>query len=267
LHGIVVEKPLGHTVASARRILAAVKDRQLPIAVPHGLLVKRAQIEVVERVRRGEIGELKLIEIQCRHWDIINAGIHWLNFFCAVTAGDPVEHVLAACDATTRTYRDGMQVETLAVTSAQTRSGLRVVMHTGDFTRVNSDRDQTVFRLVGSRGLIECGSFWEEGSQFWIANAQHPGGETLQVPEEARSRHQRHWENLAAMMDAGAPDYAVADSSLAALELCEAAYLSNRHRCAVTLPLSDFRPPPGPDWDPGQPYSGNGGGRDGRKLS
>ena len=69
-----------------------------------------------------------------------------------------------------------------------------------------------------------------------------------------------------AQMDAGQPDYAIASSSLVALELCEGAYLSSAHRCRVTLPLSEFTPPPEPDWRPGQPYRGHGG-RNGRELS
>jgi len=71
---------------------------------------------------------------------------------------------------------------------------------------------------------------------------------------------------LAGQIDAGQPDYTIPESSLAALELCEAAYLSSRHRCRIDLPLSSFKPPPPSDWQPGQPYSGTGGGRDGRKL-
>lgn len=51
-----------------------------------------------------------------------------------------------------------------------------------------------------------------------------------------------------------------------ALELCEAAYLSGQHGCLVTLPLAAFAPPAPVDWAPGQPYSGQGGGRDGRQL-
>ena len=100
LKGILVEKPLGHDSEAGREILAAIKARDLPMAVPHGLLVKRVPLEVIERVRKGDIGELKLIEIQCRGWDIINAGIHWLNFCVTLTgADDPPVEVLAGLDA------------------------------------------------------------------------------------------------------------------------------------------------------------------------
>ena len=78
--------------------------------------------------------------------------------------------------------------------------------------------------------------------------------------------HQRHLEAMADQIESGVPDYSIADSSLAALELVEAAYISSAHRCKVTLPLAHFTIPPEPDWAPGRPYSGEGGGRDGRKL-
>ena len=73
-------------------------------------------------------------------------------------------------------------------------------------------------------------------------------------------------EAMAAMIKRRAPDYTIADSSLLALEICEGVYLSSRHRCRVTFPVDAFVPPAPSDWQPCQPYSGGGGGRDGRKL-
>jgi predicted dehydrogenase len=257
LRGILVEKPLGHTAASGNRILEAIRAKGLPMAVPHGLLAKRTPVEIIERVQRGDIGELKLVEIQNARWDIINAGIHWLNFFVSVAGDDPIAHVLAGLDRSTRTYRDGMQVETIAVTSAQTESGVRVVMHTGDDTHVNVPGKETVFRLLGTKGVIEFYG-WENG---YLLN-----GEWTLPEEYPTTGHRRHLENMAAMIDRGTPDYAISESSLAALEICEAAYLSARHGCRVTFPFPEFVPPTRSEWDPGQPYSGTGGGRDGRKL-
>ncbi len=263
LKGILVEKPLGHTAASGGRILDAIKSTGIPMAVPHGLLAKKTPLEIIARVQGGEIGDLKLVEIQCRGWDIINAGIHWLDFVVTLTRNEPVASVVALCDASTRTYRDGMQVETVAVTSVQTRGGMRVVMHTGDEIVVNRPDKETLFHLVGTGGQIEfCG--WENG--YTLLNAAHPAGTTV-VPEEFPViGHQRHLEQLAAMIDQGAVDYTIAEGSLLALEVCEAAYLSSRHRCQVTFPLKGFTPPPPSDWDPGLPYAGVGGGRDGRAL-
>lgn len=152
LKGILVEKPLGHTAASGLRILNAIKARSLPMVTPHGLVVSETPLEIIARVQRGEIGELKVVEIQNTRWDIINAGIHWLNFFVRLTNNESM-------------------------------------------------------------------------------------------------------------------DYTIPESSLMALGICEAAYLSSRHRCKVTFPFSEFTPPAEPDWTPGEPYTGSGGGRDGRKLA
>ncbi|MDX1931601.1 MAG: Gfo/Idh/MocA family oxidoreductase [Capsulimonadales bacterium] len=257
LKGILVEKPLGHTAASGRRLLEAIKARRLPMVVPHNLLALATPLIILDRVRAGDLGELKLVEIQNAKWDIINAGIHWLNYFVTLTDNAPIDHVLAQADKTTRTYRDGMQVETIAVTSAQTTSGIRVVMHTGDDTVVNVPGKDIVFRLIGTRGLIEFYG-WDSGYRFnteWIVPPGFPV-----------SGHRRHLENLAAMIENGTADYALPDSSLLALEIVEAAYLSARHCCRVHFPLESFVPPPDNDWNPGEPYGGVGGGRDGRKL-
>ena len=263
LKGILVEKPLGHTAASGRRTLEAIEAKGLPMAVPHGLLVKQTPCEIIARVQGGEIGALKLVEIQNTGWDIINAGIHWLNFFVNVTGCEPMDYVMALCESSTRTYRDGMQVETTAVTYAQTVSGIRVMMNTGDDVLVNREGKNTLFRLVGTSGQIE---FWGWENAYHLLNREFPAGKTFVPPERNGTPHQRHLEHMAAMIDSGDVDYTIPESSLLALEICEGAYVSSRHRCKVTFPVDAFEPPAPVDWDPGKPYSGQGGGRDGRKL-
>jgi predicted dehydrogenase len=263
LKGILVEKPLADKHADGQTLLALIRQAQLPVVVPHGLLVAEHSRQVLELVHHGHIGELKLVEIQCRGWDIINAGIHWLDFVVALTWNAPAVSVLAACDSTTRTYRDGMQVETEAVTYIQLRNGLRVVMQTGDYVEVAEPGAGILFRLVGSQGMIE---FFGWKSAYRLYDAKDPQGKLVEVTPNPRSNHQLYLDLLADQIDHNQTFYTWADYSLTALEWCEAAYLSNKHRCAIHLPLAQFSPPPIPDWDPGQPYSGSGGGRDGRKL-
>jgi predicted dehydrogenase len=263
LTGLLVEKPLGDTAVAGAEILARVKERGLPLAVPHGLLVADHGRQILERVGNGEIGDLKLVEIQCTGWDIINAGIHWLNFFVILTGQESIDFVMASCDASTRTFRDGMQVETLAVTYAQTASGVRVILNTGDYVKSSELGKNTLFRLIGTAGTLD---FYGWEPRYRLLNAVHPQGELFEITPGPKSNHQRHLDALADQMDRGEADYSIAESSLMALELCEAAYLSCRHSCPVTLPLADFHPPQPNDWQPGLPYSGSGGGRDGRKL-
>ena len=263
LRGILVEKPLGHTHASGRRILEAIKHKNLPLAVPHGLIAMRAPLDIVARVHQGQIGDLKLMEIQCTQWDVINAGIHWLHFFVTLTGCEPMDHVMAVCDTSTRTYRDGMQVETTAVTYARTRSGIRVVMQTGDDVVVDRAGQLALFRIVGTRGLIE---YCPWASEYLLEQASSPAGTTISLERLPGTHHQRRLEQLADMIESGERDNTIAENSLAALEIVEGAYISSRHRCKVTFPLEQFEPPTASDWDPGRPYTGAGGGRDGRRL-
>lgn len=51
LHGLLVEKPLGHSYASGAAILEAVRLRQLPLAVPHGLLVRPTPRAALQRIQ------------------------------------------------------------------------------------------------------------------------------------------------------------------------------------------------------------------------
>jgi predicted dehydrogenase len=263
LRGILVEKPLGHTAASGRGIIDAISARNLPMVVPHGLRARATSVEVIDRVLRSEIGELRSIEVQCGKWDLLNAGIHWLDFCLAATGEAPIASVLAACDTSTRTYRDGMQVETVAVTYVENLNGVRMILQTGDCIEVNTPRKQILFRLVGTGGIIE---FWPWEKGYSILNAQYPAGQVMVPDEFPVFGHRRHLETLAEQVRSGTPDYRWPESSLTALEICEAAFLSWQHRCQIRFPLAAFVPPESSDWQPGKPYSGSGGGRDGRKL-
>ena len=260
--GLLVEKPLGDNTAAGTEILGRIREAGLPVVVPHGLMAQSAALEIVEKVRGGVVGPLRVVEIECTNWDIINAGIHWLQFFVALTGGERVEFVLAAADSSTRTFRDGMQVETDAITLARTVSATRLIMHTGD--RVPMSRNDTValFRIIGDDGFIEFGAY---ESHYTLVT---PGHERVRVdvPPFEVSGHQRHLEYLAAQIADGSRDYSIPEASLQALEIVEAAYESARVHGTVLLPINGEQPERPADWNPGAPYSGVGGGRNGREL-
>ncbi|MCI0157768.1 Gfo/Idh/MocA family oxidoreductase [Leifsonia shinshuensis] len=261
--GLLVEKPLGDTTAAGAEILRLIRAHGLPVVVPHGLAAQAAPSEIVSRVHRGDIGRLRLVEIECNEWDIINAGIHWLQFFVSLIGDDPIESVLSAADTSTGTFRDGMQVETEAVTLAHTRDGVRLVLETGDHIEMARMDTVALMRIVGDRGFIEYGAY----ERAYTLVTPDRDREVVTLDEFAVSGHQRHLEHLAAQIEAGTTDYAIPDSSLRALEAVEAAYLSHRARSTVRLPLADHGAgTPWAGWDPGAPYSGTGGGRNGREL-
>ncbi|MDZ4046620.1 MAG: hypothetical protein U1E32_12710, partial [Rhodoglobus sp.] len=139
--------------------------------------------------------------------------------------------------------------------------GVRVLLNTGDYVPV-PEETVCLMRIVGTRGFIEFKAF--ESSYVIVA----PGHDRTIVEVEpfAVSGHQRHLEYLADQIESGQADYGIPDTSLQALEIVEAAYLSHRTRGSVVLPIAVEQAPPGADWDPGTPYSGTGGGRNGREL-
>jgi predicted dehydrogenase len=263
IKGLLVEKPLGDISAAGRHIIQSAMEKQIPVVVPHGMRGKATTLEIVKRVLAGDIGELKSIEVQCDKWDLLNAGIHWLDFCLAASGQAPIVSVLAMFDTSTRTYRDGMQVETVGVTYVENNKGVRFIVQTGDYVNVNTAGKGTLFRLVGTKGLIE---FWGWENPYYILNAENPSGNMISPKEFPHTAHQGHLDALASQIQKGKADYYLPQGSLMALEIIEAAFLSSKHKCQVKFPLEKFTPPQSMPWDVGKPYGGSGGGRDGRHL-
>ena len=264
VRGLLVEKPLGDTTANGAAVLDSARAAGVPMVVPHGLMAQAAPLQVIEQVRGGAIGPLRLVQMECTGCDIINAGIHWIQFFLTL-AGSPVESVLTACDVSTRTYRDGMQVETEAITQARCADGTRLLLNTGDDIPTAHPDTSCLMRIVGDHGMLEYAA-WE--SRYTVIDDHRR--QVVDVAPFEVSGHRRHLEHLADLIAADRLDETVPRSSVRALEVVEAAYLSNRERRAVSLPLSQpASAPPAAElspWDPGAPYSGVGGGRNGRTL-
>jgi predicted dehydrogenase len=261
--GLLVEKPLGDSTAAGRRVLEATRSSGVPFVVPHGLMAQAAPLDIIRVVESGALGRLVLVEMESAHWDIINAGIHWIQFFSMLTASDQVVDVLSACDTSTRTYRDGMQVETVSITIATTEAGVRLVLQTGDELRLARPDTECVMRIVCTDGFIEYGA-WDD--HYTLVSAGAPRQEVTPEPL-AVSGHRYHLDHLAELIANGERDERIPLASLAALEVVDAAYLSHRIRSLVRLPLNEPETARSENgWDPGRPYAGVGGGRDGSTL-
>ncbi len=262
VRGMLVEKPLGDSTAAGSEVVELARSRRIPLVVPHGLMARDAPLEVVAHVRDGTIGALRAVEMECTGWDLINAGIHWIQYFITLVHPATVTKVLCACDKTTRTYRDGLQVETEAITLATCSNGARLILNTGDHIPLARADAACLMRIVGEEGYIEYCAW---GDEYRIVAPKT--GQRLVVKKPANvSGHGRHLEHLADMVDTDLLDYEVPDSSVRALEVVEAAYLSNRVGASIDLPIATFQRPVETDWDPGAPYGGLGGGRNGRQL-
>jgi len=103
LTGILVEKPRGHRHALETAVRDRIGDRNLPVAVAHGLLVQPTAPQVMRHIHDGVRGEWSPLEIQCKGRDIVAAGIHGRDC-CPHAARKPdPEHGMAVCDPHART--------------------------------------------------------------------------------------------------------------------------------------------------------------------
>ena len=225
--GMLLEKPLACSVAEAERLLREIKDRDVPVVVPHGMLVLPAPMAVKRRIQQGDIGAVERVEVH-NAVDLLNAGIHWLVYLLDLFDGDPVAEVVSELEVGDRVVNDGVQVESRGRTRLTMKSGARVVLHSGARTRPGSDvlpeKEQigAIFRVYGSDGNTEF-SAW--AGSYWIATAADRGGELIRCAAAgAATYHQVYLEHLARQMSTSRTDYRVVELSLAALRIIETAY-------------------------------------------
>lgn len=229
--GMLLEKPIACSAADAERLLEDIKTRQVPLVVPHGLLVLPAPIAIKRRVLRGDIGEIESVEI-VNAVDLLNAGIHWLVFLLDLFDDELPAEVTADFDVDDRIVNDGVQVESRGKTELTMMSGARVVLHSGVRTEPGSDvlpaeeQRGAIFRIHGSDGELEF-SAW--AGSYWIRSAGIRDGELIHCAgASGPSYHQVFLEQLARQVSTSSTDYRVADLSLAALRIIEKSYACYR---------------------------------------
>ncbi len=227
VRGVLLEKPLACTAADAEHLLQEFKDRQVPVEVPHGMLVLPAPIAIKRRIRRGDIGAVESVEI-FNAVDLLNGGIHWLVFLLDLFGDDLPAEVSSDFNVVDRVVNDRMQVESLGKTRFALTSGVQVTLHSGVRVKPGSDvlpgEEQigALFRIRGSGGDMEF-SAW--AGSYWIATAANRDGELIHCAAEGDpSYHRIFLERLARQMSTSSTDYGVAQLSIASLRIIERAY-------------------------------------------
>lgn len=227
--GLLLEKPLACDSATAEKLLADLRRAAYPLVVPHGMLVLPAAQEVKARIRRGDIGEIRSVEVQ-NAVDLLNAGIHWIAYLLDVFADDEAAVVSADFDIDDHVINDAVQVESRGMTQIQLRSGLCICLKSGVRTKPVSnvlpaeEQHGALFRITGLNGVIEL-SAWA-GS--YSVQAGRADAQLVKRPLPAGSSyHQIFLEQLAQNIADEETDYTSAELSLAALRLIELAYRQN----------------------------------------
>ena len=256
--GLLLEKPIATNATDAMRLLETLVERQLPVVVPHGLLVLDLPQTIRQRIRNGDIGKIELVEVQ-NSVDLLNGGIHWIVYLLDLLPQDRVLTVLAAFDSGGRVVNDGMQVESEGVTTLITESGVRVVMYSGVDCHPRSDvlpaseQKGGIFRFFGSSGMIEF-SAWADA--YWIRSAEAECGDLVRtVSTSNASYHQIFLDNLARQIDTGKPEYTAPYLSVKALDIIDNAYRSHTFRRRISLGTDELMPAMDlQDWQIGIPF-------------
>lgn len=265
--GLLVEKPLAATADDARALLAAAEDAGVPVVVPHGLVSMPAPLKVLGLIGADDgIGTLRHVRIACTGWDLINAGIHWLQYAVTALGDDQVTEVRARYDTGTRTFRDGFMVETSGSATATTAQGVTIEVSTGDEIEVDSVTGASI-ELTGSEGTATYHP-WEPA---YTLTRDDTSARVEVNSEHTFTGHRHYLTRLRDRVLGRGADDGVARRSLTALDIVRAAYRSSAHDGAtVSLPLAEDAPLPvdADAWVPGEPYDPDtmSGGRDGRAL-
>lgn len=228
--GLLCEKPLATSLATARGVLADAGRTRMTLAVNHqrrfGCAVQRAG----ELLRDGEIGELVRVEGYAADATAFDWAPHWIDVSFLLTGDTPVAWAQMMCDTATRRTHAGLSLEGASLMVWEHRGGVR-----GQFECGRRVAGQPLLRLLGTDGLIEI------GSDLRVLGSGAAGWARLPMPERPLSAGQ--WlrgldELILAMREDRSPAHSGA-RAVAALEVCLAGYHSIRGGRPVALPLPE----------------------------
>ncbi|MCP3881774.1 MAG: Gfo/Idh/MocA family oxidoreductase [Sulfitobacter sp.] len=261
VRGLLLEKPVSHAYYPAAELVERIKAAGAHVEVPHGLLVLPHSASLAEALTEGAIGRIERVLIRCDSWDLLNAGIHWINYALNVLTPDRITVAMAGADVSAHTHRDAVKVETEAITTFVTESGVSITIHTGNDIGRTSGSAPTTIDFIGSEGIA---TFWGWERRYTI-RSRHINREVI-FPEPVLNRHALFLDRLVRSMEAEHSDYRSLDLSLDALEAVDAAYASARTGAKVHLGREHAEVDKSM-WTIGEPYLGESESLDGKSVS
>ncbi len=256
---IMVEKPLCTTVEDCRRVIDAAAARRAPVWVAMEYRYMPPVARLVEEVRRGTVGRLRMLAIREHRNPFLRKVGDW-NRFSRNTGGTMVEkcchffdlmrHIIAA--EPVRVFASGAQdVNHLderydgetpdlvdnAYVVVDFETGARALLDLCMFAEASRDREEIA--AVGDRGKVECGV---PSSTLLIGrrDAMELETETVFVDPAVLAAGDHHgstyFEHLAflAALDGGKPEVGL-DDGLWAVAMGVAAERSIKERRPVTM--------------------------------
>ena len=111
VRGVLLEKPVALDWASGRATVDRLTARQVPVVVPHGLLVRPASKEVLDHIFEGDLRRFGARRDRMRGLGLDECRCALGGFRFSCLRDDEVQSVFAACDVSSqhisRRYRGG----------------------------------------------------------------------------------------------------------------------------------------------------------------
>ena len=247
--GIVVEKPMGRTVAECERMIAACVEAGVPLFPAHVLRFFPEFATAKAQVDTGAVGQVATVRTRRggpfpRGWDDWYGKIDWSggvlydliihDFDWLRWTFGPVERVFAKSLA--ERAGSGAQVERdYALVTLRFRSG--VVAHV-EGTWADPGGFKVTIEIAGDAGLLEY-NFNQPASPAFIAALAAPDGERVGVPTPenpaAVSPYEAELAHFLDSLERGVPAAISAHDGLEAVRIAAAAAESARTGQPVTL--------------------------------
>ncbi|HEX3561760.1 MAG TPA: Gfo/Idh/MocA family oxidoreductase [Solirubrobacterales bacterium] len=249
VRAIMVEKPLAHSVAEGREMVAACDREGVLIAVGHQLRFVPSFLALKEVIDSGELGTIEFIRGSC-YGHLLDQGPHLIDTIRWVTGGRRVQWAMSqggqgVVSASPSESREGLArgIPAWSTHHLALEGGLRATLETGvlhqrgdQFGQGDEMDDYLDKRLtvVGSRGIAQAVAGGDcrvltDGDADWRV---HRGG----VQAYVGANRAFHEELRDAVLD-GTPHRADAHDGLESLEALIACARSLAEGDAVSLPL------------------------------
>jgi predicted dehydrogenase len=257
---ILVEKPLCTTVEDARAVLDEANGYPGLVWVAMEYRYMPPVARLVEEVRKGTIGRLRMLAIREHRFPFLVKVGDW-NRFARNTGGTLVEKCchffdlmcLIVADRPVRIYGSGAQdvnhlderyggetpdILDNAYVIVDFAGGARALLDLCMFAEVSQDQEEIV--AVGDAGKVTCGV---PSSNLFIGRREPRDEQTVHVPVASEilaaghhhgSTYYQHLAFMKALREGGAPEVSVADGLLA-VAMGVAAETSIRERRPVDM--------------------------------
>jgi predicted dehydrogenase len=224
------EKPMADTWGGARLVAQEAWRRDVQLTFNHQRRFGAAWVRAKDLLDRGEIGNLRRVEMASG--TLLEGGTHYLDL-CNFYAGDvPAEWVLGQVDYHEENVRYGVHSANQALALWAYDNGVHGLASTGD----GADAIGCRLRLRGTKGEIEVAPRDAEASLRVRRWDDSGSGEELHDPERGDAVAAGIRDLLDALAEGRDPALS-ARKALTATELIFGAFESSRRRGRVDFPL------------------------------